>query len=371
MTSLIPLVDLNAQYIAHKEEFDAAIADTLNRSAFIGGSDHKAFAQEFSDYCGGGFTALVGNGTDALELALIEILGEGDGKGEVILPSHTFIATSEAAGRAGYRPVFVDIDPATYLMDLDAMEAAIGPATKAIIAVHLYGQMLDMEKLMAIAENNRLAVIEDAAQAHGARFNGALPGAYSHAATYSFYPGKNLGAWGDGGAVFSKDAELIKRINKLANHGRSEKYLHDFEGRNSRLDGLQAAILRVKLRHLHAWTERRREIADLYNNLLRDDNRVVRPATNPKASAVYHLYVVRVSDRDGVLNRLKERGVGAGVHYPVPLHEQPAYRHLNLSPQSLPETSRAAKEILSLPIFPEMTEEDVKAVVAALKDCLE
>lgn len=366
----IPLVDVRAQYEAYKNEFDDAVSGVLAKSAFIGGDDHTAFAREFAEFCGGGSVALVGNGTDALELLLIEKLGQGDGSEEIITASHTFIATSEAIGRAGYRPVFVDIEPTTYLMKLDAVEAAIGPATKAIVAVHLYGQMMNMPALQSIAAKHGIAVFEDAAQAHGATFAGESPGARSDGATFSFYPGKNLGAWGDGGAVFSKDASLIRRINKLANHGRSEKYLHEFEGRNSRLDGLQAAVLRVKLRHLVDWTERRRAIARHYDTLLKDDNRIVRPTIDSLAEAVHHLYVVRVVDRDATLSRLKEQGIGAGVHYPVPLHEQPAYRHLGIAPGDLPETSKAAKEILSLPIYPEMTDNDVEEVVSTLKTCL-
>lgn len=367
---MIPLVDLRAQYEAHREEFDAAMAEVLARTSFIGGPDHKAFAQEFADFCGGGSVALLGNGTDALELALVEKLGRGDGTAEIVTASHTFIATAEAIERAGYIPRLVDVDPATCLMDLEAAAAAVGPQTKAIVPVHLYGQMVDMGRVMEIAAAHGLAVIEDAAQAHAAAFDGAGPGTLSDGASFSFYPGKNLGAWGDGGAFFSKDADLAARVAKRADHGRSDKYLHEFSAQNSRLDGLQAGILRVKLRHLPAWTARRRAIAARYDDLLAGENRIARVAVDPRAEAVYHLYVVRVAERDRVLAALKEAGVGAGVHYPVPVHEQPAFRHLGYAPDALPETSRAAREVLSLPIYPEMGDEAVETVVERLRAAL-
>ncbi len=367
---MIPLVDLRAQYEAHREEFDAALAEVLARTSFIGGPDHKAFAAEFTAFCGGGSVALLGNGTDALELALVERLGRGDGTGEIVTASHTFIATAEAIERAGYVPRLVDIDPATCLMDLTALEEAIGPVTRAIVPVHLYGQMVDMPRVMEIAAAHGLAVVEDAAQAHAAAFDGQGPGALSDGASFSFYPGKNLGAWGDGGAFFSKDADLVARVAKRADHGRSDKYLHEFSAQNSRLDGLQAAILRVKLRHLPAWTERRRAIAARYDALLAGENRISRVAVDPRAEPVYHLYVVRVAERDRVLAAMKAAGVGAGVHYPVPVHEQPAFRHLGHAADSLPETSRAAREVLSLPIYPEMDEADAQRVVECLTAAL-
>lgn len=363
----IPLVDLAAQYRAHKDELDAAVSNCLARNSFIGGPDSKAFAEEFATWCGGGHAVPVGNGTDALELTISELLGKGDGESEIITVSHTFIGTTEPIETAGYRPVFVDIDPDTYLMDLDAVRAAIGPRTVAIIPVHLYGRMLDIKELMAIADQHGLKVIEDAAQAHGASFDGVRPGQISHAATFSFYPGKNLGAWGDGGAVFTTDEALAKRISMAANHGRIDKYLHEFAGRNSRLDGVQAAVLRVKLRHIDNWTERRRCVAGWYTELLSSfSNSIKLPAPHGKANPVYHLYVVEVQDRDRVLSVLHENNIGAGIHYPVPLHEQPAYRHLGYDALSLPATHVAAGRILSLPIFPEITREDVERVAACL-----
>ncbi|MGH6954887.1 MAG: DegT/DnrJ/EryC1/StrS family aminotransferase, partial [Alphaproteobacteria bacterium] len=231
---------------------------------------------------------------------------------------------------------------------------------------HLYGQMADMDRVLAVARARGLAVVEDAAQAHGAKWRGNRPGGLSDAACFSFYPGKNLGAWGDGGAVFTRDGELARRIAKRANHGRSDKYRHDLVGVNSRLDGLQAAILRVKLAHLDEWTAKRREIARWYDSLLDRENAIKRPETKPGAEHVFHLYVVEVEERDRVLECLRTVGIGAGIHYPVPLHEQPAYRSLGLGPNDLPATSRAAKRVLSLPLYPEMTGAQAERVAAQL-----
>lgn len=365
--SKIPLVDLAAQYQAYKDEFDQAVSECLSRTSFIGGPDHKAFSEEFAEWCGGGSVALVGNGTDALEIALYEILGPGDGTGEVLTASHTFIATAEAITNAGYRPRFVDIDPDTYLMDLDAVEAAIGPNTKAILPVHIYGQMVAMDRLAEIAARHDLKVIEDAAQAHGARWKGDLPGTHSDAVCFSFYPGKNLGAWGDGGAIYSRNTDLIARIAMRANHGRTDKYLHEFIGRNSRMDGLQAAVLRVKLRHIDDWNVARRRVASWYDELLAGENAIKLPAVLPDSEHVFHLYVVGVEQRDRIRQYMNDHGVGAGVHYPVPLHEQPAYAHLGHNAEDFPHTRKAGAEILSLPIFPELTREQAERVAEVLK----
>ena len=362
----IPLVDLGAQYRAHREEFDQALSACLERTSFIGGPDHSAFAVEFAEWCGGGYAALVGNGTDALVLALQELLGTGNGTDEVITVSHTFIATTEAITAAGYRPVLVDCDPQTSLMDIVALEAAISERTRAIVPVHLYGQMVAMDRVAEIARKHGLKVIEDAAQAHGASWKGKRPGAWSDAATFSFYPGKNLGAWGDAGAIYTRDAALAEHLSARANHGRQDKYLHQFEGVNSRLDGLQAAILRVKLRHIDDWNVARRRIAGWYDELLAGQNAIALPSTQPDAEHVYHLYVVRVEDRDNVRQRLNDQGIGAGVHYPVPLHEQPALSYLGMQPDDLPATSKLGKSVLSLPIFPEMTRAQAERVAAAL-----
>jgi len=364
---MIPLVDLRAQYHAYKDEFDAALEQCISSSSFIGGPDYVAFAREFAEFCGGGHMALCGNGTDALHLALLEILGQGDGYGEIITVSHTFIATAEAITLAGYRPVFVDIQPDTCLMNTSLIEEAITPRTKAILPVHLYGQMVPMDHVIGIAQWHNLPIIEDAAQAHGAAWQGKGPGQWSGTACFSFYPGKNLGAWGDGGAVFSRSRGLIEHIRMRANHGRRAKYEHEFIGVNSRLDGLQAAILRVKLRHLAEWNEKRRKVAAWYDELLDGLDGIQLPVVADEAEHVFHLYVVQTSERDHVLDRLHKRGIQAGIHYPIPVHEQPAYAHLEIAPTSLPVTHALAQHVLSLPIYPEMTMEQVETVVEVLR----
>lgn len=368
--SKIPLVDLGAQYQAYKDEFDQAVAACLAKTSFVGGPDHAAFGEEFANWCGGGAAegdvALVGNGTDALELAILGLLGHGDGSGEILTVSHTFIATAEAITNTGYQPRFVDIDPNTYLMDLDAVEAAITPNTKMILPVHIYGQMVAMDRLSAIAKRHGVKLLEDAAQAHGARWKGDLPGTHSDGVCFSFYPGKNLGAWGDGGAVYSRNTDVIARVKMHANHGRTGKYLHEFIGRNSRLDGMQAAVLRVKLRHIDDWNAARRQVADWYNELLAGQNGIKLPAVAGDAEHVYHLYVVEVENRDAIQKALNEQGIGAGVHYPVPLHEQPAYAGLGYASDAFPVTQRAGQKILSLPIFPEMTRDQAERVAATL-----
>ena len=366
----IPLVDLQAQYQAHKQELDNAVAGCLTQMSFIGGPDHQAFGEEFAQWCGGGHVALVGNGTQALKLALRECLGPGDGVGEVITTSHTFIATGGAIAEAGYKPVFVDVDAATCLMDQDAVEAAIRPDTRAILPVHLYGQMVAMDNIMDIARHHGLKMIEDAAQAHGANWKGKGPGLWGDAACFSFYPGKNLGAWGDGGAVFTRDADLATRIAMRADHGRRDKYLHEGEGENSRLDGLQAAVLRVKLRHLDAWNETRRQVASWYDELLEGEEAVERIKSCEDAIHSRHLYVVQVDDRDRVLATLKEKGIHAGVHYPVPLHEQPVFSGLGYALDDLPITATAARRVLSLPLYSELGRADVERVVSTLKEAL-
>ncbi len=366
----IPLVDLRAQYLAHREELDAALAACVENAWFIGGPDHEAFAGEFAEWCGGGHVALVGNGTQALEFTLRELLGPGDGVGEVITVSHSFIATGEAIGAAGYKPVFVEVDARTCLMDVAALEAAIRPDTQAILPVHLYGQMAEMDKVMSVARHHGLKVVEDAAQAHGAGWKGRRPGEWGDAACFSFYPGKNLGAWGDGGAVFTRDAGLAARIARYADHGREDKYLHDMAGTNSRLDGFQAAVLRVKLRHLDEWNAARRNAAAWYDELLDGEETVERVATSEDAIHARHLYVVQLDGRDRVLAVLREKGIHAGVHYPVPLHEQPVFSGLGYAPEDLPVTSRAARRVLSLPLYPELTRADAERVVLTLKEAL-
>lgn len=361
----IPLVDLSAQYAAIGAEIDAAIARVVASTEFIMGPDVAAFEAEFAEFCGAQACVGVGSGTAALELTLRALeIGPGD---EVITSSHTFIATAEAISAVGARPVFADIDPVTYTLDPAAVAAAVTPRTRAVIPVHLYGQPADMDGIGAVARRYGLAVVEDAAQAHGATWHGRPVGTLGDAACFSFYPGKNLGAYGDAGAVTTNSAPVAERVRLLRNHGRRDKYVHDVVGYGHRLDTLQAAILRAKLPHLPAWTAARRRLAATYTELLADIDVVLPQVAAPAASA-WHLYVVTTPARDAVLARLKQHGIGAGVHYPVPLHLQPAYAHLGYGKGDLPITERVADSCLSLPLYPEMSraqQERVAEVLAA------
>ncbi len=372
----IPLVDLHAQHEALGSDLEDAIGRVFARGVFVGGEEPREFEREFARYCGDASAASAAgaahlpvhcascaNGTDALYLAL-RALGIGP-HDEVVTVAHTFIATAEAIGLTGARPVFVDVTSDTLLMDPEALEAAITPRTRAVVPVHLYGHPCDMDRIMAVARRHGLKVVEDAAQAHGARWRGHRVGSIGDAACFSFYPGKNLGACGDGGAVVSRDEQLIHRIARLANHGRQEKYVHEIEGLNSRLDSIQAAILRAKLRHLDDWNASRRRHAARYLERLRDSG-IGLPATHPQAEPVWHLFVVRVQERKAVQQELTRNGIATGIHYPVPLHLQPAYHHLAIPEGSLPVTERAASEILSLPMYPELTSEQVDAISAAV-----
>jgi dTDP-4-amino-4,6-dideoxygalactose transaminase len=304
----------------------------------------------------------VGNGTDALYLTL-RALGIGPAD-EVITVAHTFIATAEAISMTGATAVFVDVTDDTMLMDPKLIEPAITPRTKAIVPVHLYGQSCDMDAIMEIARKHDLKVVEDAAQAHGGRWRGQRVGSIGDAATFSFYPGKNLGAFGDAGAVVSQDEALIEQIRMLANHGRLEKYTHKMEGVNSRLDGMQAAILRVKLRYLDEWNEKRRQIADAYREQL-TQSAIALPVVHEQAEPVWHLFVIRVAERERLQSLMKQEGIATGIHYPIPLHLQPAFEDRRAG-YSLPATERAAVEVLSLPMYPELKQEQIEAVCNAV-----
>jgi dTDP-4-amino-4,6-dideoxygalactose transaminase len=353
----IPLVDLKAQYAGIKAEIDQAIQHVLDETDFIGGSAVREFERAFASYCGTRTAVGLANGTDALQLALLACgIGDGD---EVITAVNTFIATSEAISAAGARPVFVDNDPHTYTIDVRKIEEKITPRTKVIIPVHLYGQPAAMDDINEIATRHRLIVVEDAAQAHGARYKVKTVGNLGRLACFSFYPGKNLGAYGDAGAIATNDEELANKIRMLANHGRLKKYEHEIEGYNSRLDTLQAAILLVKLRHLKEWTEKRQHIASRYTLLLSSAKEIVTPTRHPDATHVFHLYVVRVQQRDRIQQILQEAGIATGIHYPTPLHQQPAYSHLGLAVGSFPVAERYAGELLSLPMYPELTDDQV------------
>jgi dTDP-4-amino-4,6-dideoxygalactose transaminase len=363
----IPLVDLKAQYERIKDEINAAIQEVIATSAFIGGPCVRAFEEAFAKFCGVKHCIGVGNGTDALFIALKSLgIGAGD---EVITASNSFIATSEVITMTGAQVVFCDIDPKTYNIDVSQIEAKIAPQTKAIIPVHLYGQPADMDPLLELARRYGLKIVEDAAQAHGARYKGQMVGSLGDAACFSFYPGKNLGAYGDGGAIVTNDDELALTIRMFANHGRVDKYDHKIEGMNSRLDGLQAAILSVKLKYLEEWTEARRQLAYLYNNLLADSE-IVTPVEIENARSVYHLYVVRLRNdtRDLVSQELLRRGIAVGIHYPIALPNLKAYSHLSEEERRCPEATSASQEILSLPLFPELNKAEVQYIAETLKE---
>ncbi|MCC6458494.1 MAG: DegT/DnrJ/EryC1/StrS family aminotransferase [Caldilineaceae bacterium] len=368
MTESIPLVDLQAQYAAIHSEVDGAIRRVVESAQFIMGPDVAAFEADYAAWCDVPHCVGVGSGTAALELAL-RALGVGAGD-EVVTVAHTFIATAEAISAVGAKPAFVDIDPLTYTLDSDAFAAAITPRTRAVIPVHLYGQPADMTRIEAIAEQHGIATVEDAAQAHGATWAGTTVGAFGDAACFSFYPGKNLGAYGDAGAVTTRHEAVAAQVRLLRNHGRRSKYLHDQVGFGHRMDTLQAAILRAKLPHLAGWTTARRRLAARYTALL-ENSGVVLPYVAPAADPVWHLYVIRTPERDGMIAELARQGIGAGVHYPVPLHLQPAYADLGYQAGSLPVTETVAATCVSLPLYPEMTDGQQDRVVAAVRQFVE
>jgi dTDP-4-amino-4,6-dideoxygalactose transaminase len=371
----VPLVDLAWQHREIAGEIAAGFSDVLSATDFIAGKPVAAFEQEYADELDIPYVVGVANGTDAIEIAL-RALGVGPGD-EVVLPANTFVATAEAVARAGARPVAVDADPVHHLIDPERAVAAFGPRTKAVLPVHLYGQAAPVEELRAAAAAVGVAVVEDAAQSHGATRHGRPAGGLAEIAGTSFYPGKNLGAYGDAGAVLTGSAELAQRARLLANHGSQRKYVHETLGFNSRLDTLQAVVLRAKLRRLARWNADRRAAAERYHALLADlaaSGRLVLPKTAPANEHVWHLYVVRVpadvADRDVVLRSLDAAGIGAGIHYPTPVHLQPAFRAAADGPGSCPVAERAAAEILSLPLFPGITESQQQRVAAELGHAL-
>lgn len=362
----IPFVDLQAQYRRYQTEIDAAMRSVVENTAFIGGPALGRFEDAFARYCGAKHAIGVANGTDALYL-ILRTLGIGPGD-EVILPVNTFIATAEAVSLTGAKPVFAEVDPRYALIDPDDAERAVTPRTKAIIPVHLYGQLAPMTRIQALAERHGLIIVEDAAQAHGAEENGRRAGTFGRAAGFSFYPGKNLGAYGDAGAVVTSDDQLADKLRRIANHGRADKFGHEMVGVNSRLDGLQAAILEVKLKYLPTWTTERQEAAKRYTELMKDLPGVRLPEVRSERAHVFHLYVARVADRDGLKAFLGEHKIQAGVHYPYPLHLLPAYQHLGYVKGAFPVAERMAQEIISLPIFPEITRAQQERVVAAVRE---
>jgi dTDP-4-amino-4,6-dideoxygalactose transaminase len=361
----VPFADLKVQYLSIKAEVDAAIASVIQDTAFVGGRYVQAFEQEFAKYCGTGHCIGCANGTDAIFLAL-HMLGIGSGD-EVITAANSFIASSEGITMAGAKVVFADCDSRTYNISPADITAKITSRTRAILPVHLYGQPADMDAILSIARRHDLYVIEDAAQAHGAEITGRRPGQFGHCAAYSFYPGKNLGAYGDAGAVVTNDDALAKKIRQFANHGSATKYDHAFEGVNSRLDGIQAAVLSVKLPHLERWTETRRRAAKLYDQLLADVD-VVLPVVQDGFRHVYHLYAIRVANRDAFRTAMAERNVDAGIHYPIALPLLRAYAHLDHKPQDFPNAAGNASQLLSLPMFGDMTEAQVRYVAQVVRD---
>ncbi|MFH1921161.1 MAG: DegT/DnrJ/EryC1/StrS family aminotransferase [Planctomycetota bacterium] len=364
MAGKIPFVNLDRQYDSLRSEIEIAIGQVFDAKAFILGPYVEKFEREFAAFQGTKHAIGCSSGTSAISLAL-EAAGVGRGD-EVVTVGHTFAASAGAIRHARAEPIFVDIEPAAYLMDVGALEAAITVQTKAIMPVHIYGTPCDMPAIGKIAERRGLAVIEDAAQAHGATVGGHKVGGLGTAATFSFYPGKNLGAYGDAGAIATNDDALADRIRKLRDHGRVSKYVHDTVGYNHRMDGIQGAVLSVKLKYLAAWNERRRTVAARYDAVFRPRGfKTIEPP--PGVGAVYHLYVVEVSNRDVVLRALADRGIATGVHYPVPLNRQPAFEPW-AGGISLPVTERIVPRIMSLPICAEITDAEQDQVIAAFLD---
>jgi dTDP-4-amino-4,6-dideoxygalactose transaminase len=361
---MIPLVDLRAQYLDIKADIDAAVLRVLDTTQFVLGPEVEALEHEFATYSGATEGIAVNTGTSALHLALIAAgVRAGD---EVITVPFTFVATVAAIGYIGAKAVFVDIDPATFTMNAAQLEQAITSRTKAIVPVHLYGQPADMDPIVAVARRHGLVVIEDACQAHGAAYNGRPVGSLGDAACFSFYPGKNLGAYGEGGMVVSNSASFAREVRMLRDWGAEKKYHHVLKGFNYRMDGIQGAILRVKLRHLERWTEARRSHARAYGRLLAGSG-VGIPQEASYARHVFHVYAVRTSDRQTLQRTLQANGVGSGIHYPIPVHLQPAYADLGYTAGSFPESERAAAEVLSLPMYPELTHTKLEMVAAAIR----
>ncbi|MGO9078305.1 MAG: DegT/DnrJ/EryC1/StrS family aminotransferase [Streptosporangiaceae bacterium] len=365
----IPLVDLSAQNAAIADEVMAGWRQLLADPQFINGPQVSLFEREYAAFIETQHCVGLANGTDAIEVALRALeIGPGD---ECILPANTFIATAEAVCRAGATPVLVDCaDDDTYLMDMTAAAAAVGPRTRAIIPVHLYGQVAPAERLASLAAAAGIRIVEDAAQAQGARRNGIRAGALGHAAATSFYPGKNLGAFGDAGAVLTDSAELAARMRMIRDHGSPRKYQHQIIGMNSRLDSVQAVVLSAKLRHLESWNAQRRAAASRYDALLSHCESVTLPRTLEGNDHVWHLYVIRVPNRDLVIKELHAAGVGAGIHYPVPIHCTPAFAHLGCRRGAYPVAERQAGELLSLPLYPHITSEQQELVAAAIMSAL-
>jgi dTDP-4-amino-4,6-dideoxygalactose transaminase len=366
---MIPFVDLKAQYLSIKDEIDAAIAEVVESCQFVLGEKVEAFESDFAAYCQTGFALGVNSGTSALHLALLAAgVKPGD---EVITVSYTFVASVAAIRYTGARPVLLDIDPRSCTMDASLLEAAITPRTKAIMPVHLYGSCADMDPILEIARRHDLIVIEDAAQAHGAEYKGKRAGSMGDLACFSFYPGKNLGAYGEGGAIVTNNTRYAEIIGQLRDHGQSRKYHHDAVGYNYRMEGLQGAVLGVKLRHLDEWNSARRQHAASYRKALAETGLRILDEM-PYNRSVYHIFPVFTTQRDDLAEHLKSRGIASGIHYPIPVHLQSGYRDLGYKPGDLPHTEQASNEVLSLPMYAELSNEAVKEISDALRQfCLQ
>ncbi|MFA7124252.1 MAG: DegT/DnrJ/EryC1/StrS aminotransferase family protein [Candidatus Delongbacteria bacterium] len=362
----IKFIDLKAQYLSIKDEIDNAIQEVLLSSAFAGGPFVKKFEEDFAKIHGARFCAGVNNGTSALHIVLMALgIGEGD---EVIIPANTFIATPASVSLQGAIPVFVDCRESDFNIDPELIEAAITDRTKAIMPVHLYGQPAEMDRIMSIAEKYGLLVIEDCAQAHMAEYKGTKVGNFGSAGCFSFYPGKNLGAYGEGGAVISSDEEFWKRIQAIKEHGSFRKYYHEYLGHNYRLEGIQGAILDVKLKYIEAWTEKRRMNAALYRKYLNGLSEIILPQDNENLKHVYHLFVIRTKKRDELAYFLNSNGIQTNIHYPIPCHLQHSYQFMGYKVGDLPVSEKLAKEILSLPMSEQLSEEDIIYITEKVRE---
>jgi dTDP-4-amino-4,6-dideoxygalactose transaminase len=360
----IPFVDLKAQYASIEKEINQSISNVIQTTAFILGPDVTLFENEFAAYCGVKYAIGVDSGTSALELILRAYgIGQGD---EVITVANTFIATVSSILIAGATPVLVDCDPVTLNISIPEIEKAITKKTKAIMPVHLTGQPVDMDAIMEIAQAHKLIVIEDACQASGAKYKGKRAGSIGHAGAFSFYPSKNLGCYGDGGIITTNDEKIVEPIRLLRNHGAFEKYTHLSLGYNHRLDTIQAAILRAKLPHLDDWNAKRREHAHQYNRLLAGTD-IICPSELPDTEPIYHLYIARVKERAALMKYLSDNGISTGIHYPIPVHQQPLYKNLGLPKKDFPVTDQYTDQILSLPMYPELTQAMIDYVVDVIK----
>lgn len=367
MSNEIPMIDLYAQYQSIKKEIDRAITQTLEETSFIGGQPVKQFEQEFADFLGEGQVIPCGNGTDSMEMILKALdIKEGD---EVIVPAHTWISTSEVVVSAGATPIFADVDFDTCCIDIADVERKITPNTKAVIAVHLYGHPADLPALERLAKKHDFHIIEDCAQAHGSMIDGKQVGMMGIAGSFSFYPGKNLGCYGDGGAVSSKDEDIALYVRQMANHGQLTKHEHTINGRNSRLDSLQARILSAKLPHLEEWIKLKNDHADYYSEGLKDVTEINLPKRiGDNVYHSWHLYVIKLKDRDGLKKHLEEQHIFCGIHYPKALPFQPCYSHYGLRPKDFPIAAQLQDEVLSLPMYAELKKEQLDRVIKNIKN---